>query len=268
MNAIKHEVMPPIDFPVTLASPGVPRQRRPAGKSAAASVFTLIELLVVIAIIAILASLLLPALAGARISAKQLACMSNLRQCGIGILSYSSDYNDTVPMGGMQEDGAYPTIYMNRVSVYPFPFDLRTNFHTYINFNVWMCPSVEGSTRIDDPKNTKEWLTSQYAYWPGRPLVSGRFYLPPMIARWTSNDVMMQDLIYSWDGGWRSNHTKKNKGTFLQPWPDNPSFKTYFNCYPKGFNVVFSDGRAQWVNYEQSKTVYHWGSQVMPSAPK
>jgi prepilin-type N-terminal cleavage/methylation domain-containing protein/prepilin-type processing-associated H-X9-DG protein len=57
--------------------------------------FTLIELLVVIAIIAILAAILFPVFAKVREKARQTACMSNLRQVGLGVIQYSQDNDET-----------------------------------------------------------------------------------------------------------------------------------------------------------------------------
>jgi prepilin-type N-terminal cleavage/methylation domain-containing protein/prepilin-type processing-associated H-X9-DG protein len=63
--------------------------------------FTLIELLVVIAIIAILAAILFPVFAQARDKARQTACLSNIKQLGLGFQQYSQDYDETLPFAGI-----------------------------------------------------------------------------------------------------------------------------------------------------------------------
>ncbi len=59
--------------------------------------FTLVELLVVISIIAVLLGITIPALAGARESAKAIKCGANLHQLGVAVTMYIGEHKGELP---------------------------------------------------------------------------------------------------------------------------------------------------------------------------
>jgi prepilin-type N-terminal cleavage/methylation domain-containing protein/prepilin-type processing-associated H-X9-DG protein len=112
--------------------PGRPVLRQPFSPAGA---FTLLELLVVIAIIGLLAALLVPVFGRAKEIARGTACLSNLRQIGLGLQLYVQENNNRMPHLRDRTLDSNP----------PAPFALPTvdvALSNYVgNVRVFRCPS-------------------------------------------------------------------------------------------------------------------------------
>ncbi|KAB2673410.1 MAG: type II secretion system protein [Verrucomicrobia bacterium] len=127
--------------------------RQPSGRTQSA--FTLIELLVVIAIIAVLAGMLLPALANARARARAIACVSDLRQLGVGCAMYASDNQEFLPQTSHQGASWLGSLAAyGLTNVYRCPVDTNRLRLTSYAINDFLTPHPYGAADVDFTKTT------------------------------------------------------------------------------------------------------------------
>ena len=106
--------------------------------------FTLIELLVVIGIIAVLIGILLPVLGGARRSAMNIACLSNLRQHDIGFRGYAADHNGKY--FPRSDSFAYGINFWSSTTP-PYEWDTHASIERYLPPGAHnICPFYEAAT--------------------------------------------------------------------------------------------------------------------------
>ncbi|NSW55539.1 MAG: DUF1559 domain-containing protein [Armatimonadetes bacterium] len=178
--------------------------------------FTLIELLVVIAIIAILAAILFPVFARAREKARQISCLSNMKQMGVSFFMYNADYDETYVINPEWKSRLQPYIKNTQINICPSRKDLPWYYGQGFNIGV---PAFIG------------------AYVPGF------LGMPESAIQSPSNKI----LVVEWD---RCNAGPPSGPTGLFA----GGATCFWACtiiHNGGSNVLFGDGHAKWMQPQQ-----------------
>ena len=208
--------------------------------------FTLIELMVVIGIIGILASMLLPALAMARETARQGSCLVSLKQIGLGMIMYADQY-DSYPRVNTAEN----------INNYPDNAD-KTSIEAMTYFNIetpdpssllWRCPSSpEGAAGVDvtDMRLYSVHNNPNYA----------------IMTNWAETTATYDGSLAGPYGGSSTRLSPANQKSPMGPLVgDAVSTRAHSgilngphadsHAVATGMNQIFSDGHGEWYSYRE-----------------
>jgi prepilin-type N-terminal cleavage/methylation domain-containing protein/prepilin-type processing-associated H-X9-DG protein len=231
-------------------------RRKEVKKMAKRRGFTLIELLVVIAIIAILAAILFPVFSRAREQARKAACTSNMKQMGLALRMYMTDWDETappLPCGCWWEPGK-PNCFF--VSLQPY----------IKNWDIYTCPSIGKVTRTVPCNNQ---LTLM-----GVTLTYGFNLMLRLWPRDTDWPKPAEAVAIADTGSFGSTGNFEESGFCgncdLNPnavanadetWPNNCPWRLIWRArhrHNDGLNITYFDGHVKWQRIDQLVDRKYW----------
>ena len=211
--------------------------------------FTLIELLVVIAIIAILAAILFPVFARAREKARQTSCLSNLKQLGLSVLMYTSDYDERF---FYSNNHTHPHTLWAEV-IYPY----------VNNYQVYLCATGGGRS------GAGQWNYGETWSFPVNPAYSWNTHLAGRSLAVIDNPTQIMLLgdgsheVFADIPGriaWANAADRVRWGPNGGSWPDGDRdyMTDQYSRHSGGENHVYADGHAKWQSSHATYFTHGW----------
>lgn len=212
----------------------------PRFASIRSSGFSLIELLFVLSIISVLTALLFPTFLTARGKAREIVCVSNLRQIGIAIEAYKQDYDSYFPYAADPAD-RQPGRWTN-VPEFAAELPRISMLHDVLqpytgSSQVFSCPADIGFSATDFPYVPLDAFPSSYQKF------GTSYYYATTFAACHWNDAIIrnpskQGVLFDGTGFWH--------GTLIPLMPR--------------YNVLFADNHVK--NLSLLQTEEAWGRQL------
>jgi len=223
--------------------------------------FTLIEFLVVIAIISILAAILFPVFARARENARRTACLSNMKQIGLGIMQYTQDYDEHYPRawGGIGTDGrtGNPDDIETDTgkpggvfTIYAASTSTPGNYRTWMDYiypyvkstQLFHCPSHVGSNSYPDYGYSVA-FSNYYYYGELFGGSTGMRNIPISMAAVTRPSEVI--VVAEYPGAYSYTTSPANMYTYASKPPSDANYNLV-TPHLDGGTAVYADGHAKW----------------------